>query len=150
MSWYKQAKQTSWNQSIGDSVRYTIDAHEVKVAMTELPTRTTVSLTLLHASFGTIMWQEFWSYKKGEDGAKATYDKVAALTKRVVDKFVADATPSPMLHSYLREEVRHLDAEHKPSTRIPSVNWARQQDGVQDWRQSIYGTKYPSSEIEMF
>jgi len=150
MGWYKQSKSQIWQSFLGDPVRYMIDAHDLRVYTTALPNKITVSVTLLHSSFGTVMWQDFWVFKTSElSAAESTFEKVKAVAKDVMDKFRSEGIPTTILHSFLREGVRNIDIERKPSTRIPSINWARSQSGVSDWRSSIYGTRYPT-DSEMF
>jgi hypothetical protein len=80
------------------------------------------------------------------DSAKSTYKRIIAAADKVFEDFRSNEIPNNLLHTYLREAVRFIDLEYKPSCRIPSVDWAREQQGVADWRNSIYGTRYPISE----
>jgi len=151
MSWYKGANkgwQDGWEETFGDVQRYIYDAYTARVFITNLANeKITVSVSLVMIQTGHTMWQDFWRYDISEVAlARATFKKVSDITGKIFDEFRYNDIPNPMLHSYLREALRHIDLKHKPKSRIPSVDWAREHDGVTDWRSSIYGNRYPKSD----
>jgi hypothetical protein len=149
LNWYKIAQvagwQEGWDETLGDIQRYIYDAYTARVFITKLASeKITVSVSLYHMQNGTCMWQDFWRFKTNESAkAKACYNKVKQATEKVIQTFKTNDIPNPMIHSYLREECRFISPESKPTSRIPHVDWAREQKGVEDWRNSIYGTRYP-------
>lgn len=156
MNWYsrelrKQAETGSssnqdwWLEELGDVQRYLTDPYECRVYATTGADKITVSITLVHVFMGVVSWQDFWKFGKHESAAaKSTFKKVSAIAKKVVDDFTDGSKPTQLLHTYLREETRFIDVEHKPESRIPSIDWAREQKGVTDWRNSLYGNRYPT------
>lgn len=157
MNWYKKASSTNtsddgrqkgWEDIMGDIQRYIYDPYQVRVYLTKVgEDKYALSLTLSHIWSGGIVWQDFWRYNIKEPTiAKKTYRDVSKAADKIFQDFRSNEIPNNLLHTYLREAVRHIDLEHKPSSRIPSVDWAREQDGHADWRTSIYGTRYPKSE----
>lgn len=145
MNWYKTATyQKEWHDDFGPMQRYVYDSYEGSVHLTKTSKKCTVAVTMCHKMFGHVMWQDFWLYELNEEmQAQRTFKQVKEITQQVFDTFRTNEIPNPMLHSYLREALRHIDVVHKPTSRIPFVDWAKEQDGVSDWRSSIYGTRYP-------
>lgn len=152
MNWYKIAQsqgwQDGWQDDLGDIQRYSYDAYSARVFITKLGNeKITVSVGLFHLLNGTCMWQDFWRFKSNEvSKAKSTYAKVKNATEEVFQKFRTNDIPNPMLHTHMRESVRFIDIEHKPTSRIPFVDWARSKECVKDWRSSLYGNRYPESD----
>jgi hypothetical protein len=147
MSWYKVAQsQKGWEDTLGDIQRYLYDAYQCRVYITTMPKKITVSAALAHNTYGHVMWQDYWKYDPNEsDKARSTFSQVKKAVKEVFDEFKTNEIPNPSLHSYLREAVRFIDIEHKPESRIPWVDNARDKECVKDWRNSIYGNRYPES-----
>lgn len=157
MSWYRlpveisdrNDTQDGWMTDLGDVQRYSFDPYQVRVYITKLTERdeVTVSATLHHVWSGGIVFQEFWRYKETElSKAKKGYEKVCKICEAVIEEFRTGQTPNNLIQPHLREELRYIHIENKPTTRIPHVDWARQQPGVQDWRNSIYGNRYPKTD----
>lgn len=153
-NWYKTASegyQTGWTDQFGDMQRYIYDAYEARVFITKTAKKVTVSVSMSHQMYGHTMWQDFWLFEIAEESkAKTTFAEVKKITHQVFEDFRTNEIPNPMLHSFLREAVRHISEENKPTSRIPYVDWAKKQDGVSDWRSSIYGTRYPTEHTEGF
>lgn len=149
MNWYKIAQsqgwQDGWHETLGDVQRYSYDAYTARVFITKLASeKITVSIGLYHEHNGICMWQDFWRFKISESKqALSTYQEISKIAESIMNTFKTNDIPNPMIHSHLREACRYVDVEHKPSSRIPFVDWAREQDGVKDWRSSIYGNRYP-------
>ena len=151
MSWMKKAKsgyQSGWTDTLGDVQRYSYDAYCGRVYITNLANKKiTVSVQLNHLQEGTCMWQDFWRYEVAEESkARNTFNMVKKAVGKVFDDFKTNDIPNPMLHTYMREAVRNIDIQHKPTSRIPWVDWARSKSCVEDWRKSIYGNRYPESD----
>ena len=147
MNWYKVAQSTyqdGWTDTFGDIQRYALDPYRAQVFLTKTSQKITVSVTIAHEQFGLIVWQDFWSFPLNKESeAKKTYGKVHDAVQKIFSAFRGDETPNNMLHTTVREAVRHIDPQYKPDSRVPWVNWARNNDGVSDWRGSIYGVRYP-------
>jgi Zn-dependent oligopeptidase len=151
MNWYKVAQkgwQEGWHDDFGDIQRYIYDAYDCSVYLSKLANeKITVSVSMTHMQFGHIMYQDFWRFGvKEESEARSTYKKVKAVVSEMFEKFRSNDIPNNLIHSHIREAVRFIDAHRKPTSRIPFVDWAREQKGEDDWRSSIYGTRYPKSD----
>jgi hypothetical protein len=163
MNWYerklrKQAGQTGsdahqdwWEEALGDVQRYLTDPYECRVYITDGPDKISVSITLIHIFMGVVSWQDFWKFGKNErSAARATFKKVSEIAEKIVGEFGDGSKPTQLLHTYLREACRFIDPQHKPTSRIPHIDWAREQEGETDWRNSLYGNRYPTQDIDGF
>lgn len=138
--------QLGWMDSIGDAQRYSYDPYDCRVFITKMANKITVSITLMHYFMGGVMWQDFWHFEPGQyKSAKKTYNSVKKAAHDVFNQFQGRTIPTALVHSYLREAVRFIDPEARPTTRIPYIDWSREQPGVSDWRNSIYGNRYPET-----
>jgi hypothetical protein len=148
-NWYGIAKvaagiQKGWTDQFGEVQRYALDSYRCDVFLTQTNQKYAVSVAVNHDMFGLTVFQEFWKYGLDErQKAEATFSEAKKIVSGIFADFRSSEEPNALLHTYIREAVRHLDADHKPSTRIPWVNNARHVDGEHDWRSSIYGTRYP-------
>lgn len=155
MNWYNQLKtasyevrdvgyQDGWTDIFGDMQRYALDAYRCQVFITKTSQKITVSVSVAHDQFGTIVYQEFWKYGLNElTKAKSTFSAVKTVVAKIFDEFESSEIPNNMLHTSVREAVRYIDIDNKPSTRILSIDAARTEKGVVDWRSSLYGNRYP-------
>lgn len=143
-NWYKIASQTGWTDTFGDIQRYALDPYKCEVYLTKTDRKITVSVNVAHEMYGLVVFQDFWKFSLGEGAtAKTVYGQVIDNVKRIFHLFESSETPNNMLHANIREAVRYISPEHKPSTRIPFIDAARHEKGEHDWRSSIYGTRYP-------
>ncbi len=147
MNWLqlsKTASQEGWSEQFGEVQRFALDAYRCNVYLTKTSHKLAVSVSVNHDMFGLNIYQEFWKYELNEDSsARSTYNKAKTIVAEIFDEFQITEEPNLNLHSRIREAVRDLDKEHKPTTRVPWINAARDVEGVSDWRKSLYGTRYP-------
>jgi hypothetical protein len=155
MAWYgKMIKASSggwqdgFDETLGDVQRYLYDAFTMRVYITKLAGKKyTVSCSLYHLQEGICMWQDFWRFEATEgDKARRVYKEVSTAVKKVCEDFKTNDIPNPMLHTYMREAVRFIAPEAKPSCRIPHVDWARSIPCESDWRKTLYPNRYPESD----
>ena len=153
MNWYKGSQvyeevdagqQNGWGDIFGDVQRYGMDAYRCQVYNTVTAHKITISVSVSLDQFGTIVFQDFWKYDLSEkERAKITYSKIKKAVKDIFDKFETNEIPNSMLHSNIREAVRFIDIKDKPPSRMVWIDAARKQEGVADWRSSLYGNRYP-------
>ena len=156
MNWFKTAQkagwQKGWNDQFGDSQRYMYDAYDCSAHVTQLENKKlTVSAVLQHFHFGLVVYQDFWRFEEGQiKQAQECFKQVKETVGKVFDEFRTNSIPNNLMHTYLREQLRFIFPQNKPSSRIPHIDWSREQAGVSDWRNSIYGNRYPTTEIDGF
>jgi hypothetical protein len=138
-------RQFGYEDTMGAVQRYSHDPYAVKVYKTLLgKEKIAVCITLNSLWAGGVIWQDFWAYKTSEGStAEDTFQRIVKVANEIFNDFRVNEIPNLFLYTHLREACRWLDMEHKPKSRVPYVDWAREQNGVIDWRSSIYGTRYP-------
>jgi hypothetical protein len=161
MSWYSKKIAQSTNpadtgegwqegseETFGDVQRYLYDSYVCRTYITKLAgKKITISLSLLHLQEGISMWQDFWRFGTDEEAlARKIYEQIKKAMQEVYDHFKTNTIPNNLLYTFMREAVREIAPEHKPSTRIPHLDWNRKNPKVTDWRHSIYGNRYPESD----
>jgi hypothetical protein len=140
--------QEGWDDTFGDVQRYLYDSYVCRVYATKLAgKKITVSVSLLHLQEGICMWQDFWRFEPTEaSAARAVYSEVKKAMADVFEHFKTNAIPNNLLFPHMREACREIAPDKKPSCRIPMVDAARKIQNTTDWRESIYGTRYPESD----
>lgn len=141
-------KQETYQQDFYDYQRWVVDAYEIKSALTETKKFISISLMIYNWHNGIMRYQEFWKYPLSEkDRAKKTYDKIIEKIKETFTMFtegIEESAPNSLVVSQLRAKVWGIDQERLARTNIPSVNYYHQYVTPEaDWRQSIYGNRYP-------
>jgi len=173
MSWYRQAKtepkksliktaqgrftfdrdksrfQDEWSFDMGDYQRWVIDTFRIETFMTKLNDRNVISLHVYNWHNGSMRYQEFWKYAANEeDKCKESYKKIIEVCKGVIDELTSpghEDQPNNIVVSMLRARVWEIDRDRLPRTNIPHINYYYDKaQPVEDWRNSIYGNRYPA------
>ena len=165
MNWYKQAsreillKKLSWdykNQEInkiefGDTMRYTMDSHDINIAMNKTDEEIIVSVTMGSAYVGTYILDSFWSFDLNEESkAKKLYKELGSQIKPVLTRFVKERMPTSLLCPFLRKIISGLNKSEYIKTNIPIINYSYDLPLEDDWRKTIYGPRYPKYKEESF
>lgn len=159
MAWFKQAKsktstvpefensgkmQESWQTNLGDYQRWVVDAYTASAYLTETKYKITVGITVNKVHLGTVMFQTFWKFKHNEmDKAKKTYKQVKEAVAKIFDELADTESPSSLYESMIRHDCHNIDVEHREDSTIPQGNYIKRYQAERDWRNSIYGTRYP-------
>lgn len=165
MNWFKTASREdtlikiSWdfkNQEVekiemGDAMRYTMDSHDINIALNKTSNNIVVSLTMGSAYVGTYILDSFWSYELNEESkAKNLYKKLGQTIRPLVRDFINNKMPTSLLCPYIKEATFNMDRENVVRTNIPSINYSYDIAPEKDWRSTIYGNRYPKYEEPSF
>lgn len=150
----KFASNNSYQEGVrefmGDIQRYLYDPYSVSIYITQLESKTVhISLTISHLSVGTQVWQDFWKYDISEESkARKTYNELKKISGEIYEEFLTNKIPNNLFFNYIRNATMDVDKEHRPKSRIPQINWAREVNYEKDWRSNLYGNRYPTNEID--
>jgi len=165
MNWYKQAsrstllKKLSWdykNQEVdkfefGDAMRYTMDSHDINLAMNKTDEEIIVSLTMGSSYVGTYILDCFWSFKTSEeDKARKLYKNIETTIKPILARFVKEKIPTSLLCPFLKKAITVFAKDDYVKTNIPVINYSYDLPLEEDWRETIYGKRYPKYKEESF
>jgi len=132
---------------IFDVQRYAMDSYAIRTSLSKTLDKLSVGITCNQSDLGGMVWCRYWYYDLNEfDKAKATYEAVNKSVKKVVEKFVDEEIPTPMLWAFMRKDTDEIDPEANSHNGIPYVNYLEQnyrKEFSPDWRSNIYGTRYP-------
>ena len=135
----------------GDTMRYTMDSHDINVAMNKTDEEIIVSVTLGSAYVGTYILDSFWSFKLSEEGkSRKLYNDLSDKIKKVLTSFVKERTPTSLLCPFVRKIISELNKSDYIKTNIPSINYSYDLPIEEDWRKTIYGPRYPKYKEESF
>lgn len=160
MGWYKQASkhhapvsegsgkmQDSWIANLGDYQRWVVDAYTASAYLTKTNYKISVAITVNKVHLGTIMLQMFWKYSLDEESAaRKTYKEICKALNKIFGELADQEAPSALYESMIRHDCGQIDKEHIAKTTIPHINWAQDVKYERDWRNSIYGNRYPKPE----
>jgi hypothetical protein len=160
MSWYKQSqirdfvktsfKQENTEETFGDYQRYVCDAYDVKTYYTTLSNRIAIAINIYNMTTGGCQYQQFWTYSSKEGSrAKATYKEINDKIKEVVAHYteIEEYSPNSMIVSTLKAATWEIDRAGRARSNIPWINYAIDKASYEeDWRQSIYGGRYPKND----
>ncbi len=138
-------------QDLADAQRYVLDSYVIKIAKTKNNNKITASLLVTNGYFGEIIWNYYLIFDKNEEGkANSAYKHLKAVTKTTLAQFVEEEIPTSLIHAYIRADLHDYMPEHIAKTHIPIQNYARSIPPVKDWRQSLYGNRYPEYKEKSF
>ena len=136
---------------LGNFQRYVCDSQTVKVFLTKTSQKWAVSLITNHTYLGTLGWSIFWEFNLDEkEHAKEIFKKASQIAKDVVEQFIREEQPTVNLHAALRQRFKEIEREDVTRTNIPAINYSYDIPYEVDWRETIYGKRYPKYKEESF
>lgn len=174
MSWYNDIKDThllaSTEVPVKVSVRkpmqkvaYTSKEHAVdiakqanddstrgKIMLTESKNKITIALSFYTGMYSFPLYEEVWYYPKEEiKRAMKTYNHIVHILEDMKMDVEDDELPIPSVQGWAREALRFIDVERKKPTNNVSLQSSRFEPGTSDWRESLYGNRYPNPTINI-
>ena len=165
MNWYKNTsrsnllKKLSWDfksQEInkiefGDTMRYTMDSHDINITLNKTDEEIIVSVTMGSAYVGTYILDSFWSFDLGEEErSRKLYGALSDKIKPVLTRFVKERIPTSLLSPFIRKIISELNVSDYVKTNIPIINYSYDLPLEADWRETIYGKRYPKYKEKSF
>ena len=129
-----------------DVQRYVMDSYSTKTSISKTKTKITVSILTTHGFLGSVAFNKYWTFSFNEwKEAIKTYEKVNEIIQNTIEEFVDEEITSTVFWPILKFKLDEIDPERNTATTIPWVNYSRyySQDDNPDWRQNIYGNRYP-------
>ena len=165
MNWYKTStrtnilKKVSWDYKgqeqdkieMGDILRYSMDTHDINISLNKTDEEIMVSLTMGSAYVGTFILDCFWSFDLNEEEkARKLYKDLGNAIKPILKKFVKEKIPTCLLSPFLKKAIKDLSNSDYIRTNIPIINYSYDLPVEADWRETIYGKRYPKYKEESF
>lgn len=119
-----------------------------KIWLTESKNKITLTASFYTGTYSFPLYEESWFYPKEENKrAFKTYNHIVHVLEDMKMDVEDDELPMPSLQGWARETLRYIDPDRKKPTNNLALSSARNEPGSSDWRESIYGNRYPTINI---
>jgi len=136
--------QTANDVKLFDVKKYNMDSYSIRISISKTYDKYSTSIVVNNEFLGGLSWSVFWSYELNEfDLAKKTYATLNEISKKILTKMVDEEIPTSILFPMLKSSTEDVDPQGRVSTHIPSINYSRRYPTSPDWRENIYGKRYP-------
>lgn len=130
--------------TIYDSKHYTMDTYNVTLTLTPFSNQICIALLVSHGFLGSVGYDAYWYFDVNETKeAKETFNKINDKLDDIKREFIKDETPTTLYWPTVKSIVGKIDLDHQLSSNIPYVNYSKHLNIDPDWRQNIYGNRYP-------
>ena len=137
--------QTANDVMLFDVKRYNMDSYSIRISISKTEHQHSVALVVNNEFMGGLSWNAFWVYGLDEFSlAKKTYLELNEASKETLTKMVNEEVPTSVLCSMIKSSIEKVDPEGRVASNIPSINYARRYPTSPDWRENIYGKRYPN------
>ena len=137
--------QTEDYVEFGNFQRYVCDSQTVKVFLTKTSNKLAVSLVTNHTYLGTAGWSIFWTLDLDQKKeAQELFEVVSLIARETIEEFIKEEKPTVLLHAVLRQKYKKLERSDVNKTNIPIINYSYDIPYETDWRETIYGPRYPT------
>jgi hypothetical protein len=127
-----------------DLQRYVMDAYTIRISISETKEKIAVAVVINHAFLGSLGWNRYWTYDKSDFAkAKKVYNKIKKIAVETMSDFIDNETPTSIFWPILSDKLDDVDLEDNVASNIPYVNYSKRYKTSPDWRQNIYGNRYP-------
>ena len=139
--------QDSYQDSIADTDRYTTDRYDLLLSIREYKDRYAIGFQVNSVQLGVVSASGYWTFKKDEAKyAKKTYRQVKAKVKET-QRYIEENRPKfVLLLPLFMAAMQDIDIEHKEKSGITSYNQSIEVPRESDWRQTVYGDRYPTGD----
>ena len=139
----------TYRASIGDVTRYTSDLYDLTVSLRDTRLGPRLGLIVNASQIGIAAVTRYWCYNDSERStAEATFGEISSRMDDIVRKVERESIPQSVLGPMVRQAVADIDLQHLEKSTIPLVNQTQFEQYADDWRKSLYGTRYPDISTE--
>jgi len=137
----KDHKVSFAKQSVGDGCH----AH---IELTESKNSIIIEAQLLTKVYSFPLFEDKWVYPKKEmKRSIKTFNRIVNVLEDLKLDVEDDDTPTPTIQGMAREELRFVDIDRKKETNNVSLEASKRESDNGDWRQNIYGNRYPQQTV---
>lgn len=132
-----------------DLDRYASDKYDFELFLRETKSGYSIGCCAFHSHIGVAVFTRYWHYKENElNIASKTFEKIKDVAMEVRDDIEYNKKPPATISGMLFHYLANVDSDHRESCGVPSINYSRSYLREPDFRESIYGYKYPEPIIE--
>lgn len=135
--------------SISDIDRYVSDTYIVTLTLQETKNRYSIGFRIYNQQVGTTGLVQYWHYEKSEfKRAKKTYGKLKKILQKLMSDIDYSHPPMAIITPLVRYAIQSVDVGRKERSGNCFHNWFVQLSTAPDWRETIYGNRYPESSLQ--
>ena len=134
---------------LADSDRYRTDKYQISASLRGHKDAYSIGCHVFSTQLGLISFSRYWHYelnKKSE--ADATFDKVCQAIDEIINEVESDRSPMTAVMTRFRVAVSQLDLNHQEKSGVAGFNWYLTVPQERDWTKSLYGNRYPTTDLE--
>lgn len=142
------ADDYAFHADIAEQDRYTTDRMECDVWLKGSRWGYTVSVLLTHTQTGLASMPAYWKYGNNEKAAaQRSFRECKSLVQDFLREYEQELYPFALVSPKIRGVFQFHDTDHRDTTFIPLVNYSTNIKRETDWRQTIYGNRYPEKPL---
>jgi hypothetical protein len=142
--YYKQDYQSSF----ADCDRYQSDRYELMISLRETDKRYSIGCQVNSTQLGVASYVQYWHYNKDEfSESKNTFSRIKKISIRLKNEIEHGDIPMSIILPMFRSGMQEIDIAHKENTGIYSYNKSQEVEKAPDWRETLYGLRYPGHDI---
>lgn len=131
-----------------DLDRYSSDRMEAYTQLRETTAGYDVSFQVNAAQLGIASYVHYWHYTHEElPQARKTFNQLKKISREISQKVEYEKIPFSVIGPIFRTKLYGIDDDHKESSGLPTFNEAIHVQYEPDWRETIYGNRYPGHNI---
>lgn len=132
-----------------DVDRYVSDRLECYISMRGSITGYDVAFQVNASQLGIASYVQYWHYQNNEfELAKKTFEAAKEVNKKIIADVEYNKIPFACIGPMTRAALKNIDVEHKEKSGVVQFNTSLRYDNdAADWRETIYGNRYPGHDI---
>lgn len=104
-----------------------------------------IKLTLMSRYLSAPALEMVWIFEEEEyELASRVFHRICDEVDEVKTHYDGSMMPASTLAAQIREYVKPISMNHREKTNIPTIDESHKEAGVSDWRNSLYGDRYPN------
>lgn len=129
---------------IQDVDRVTTDRFECYISLLRTITGYDVGFQINAGQLGIASNVHYWHYRMNEEKqARKTLSEISKVSKEFISSYENDKVPFSIIGPKIRSLLRHIDHDHREGTGVFLVQESFGLPVEPDWRETIYGNRYP-------
>jgi hypothetical protein len=107
-----------------------------------------VSFQINASQLGVASYVQYWHFDENErNAAVKTFEELKKQSNSLVKQVEYEKIPFANVGPMTRAALKHIDVDHKEKSGVLLFNKALQEETAADWRQTLYGNRYPGHMI---
>lgn len=154
MSWLGKIKSASakkimqvHKETLHDTDRFICDRYELHLVLEGTVQGYSLGFQINASQLGVASTVFYWHYEESElEKARKTFNTVKKISAKLSDQFRYENLPFSLTGPMFKHHLCGVDIAHQEKTGIYVFDRSTMIRNEPDWRETIYGSRYPKSE----